>query len=180
MKRNTTIALFYTGVAVICVGIVSISTWLGKGLNAPYRAPAVDMGKETAPQWFPIEKDLAGVNQDNKPVKLSDLRGKVWILNVPSAMANISERSMTSSKVIQISTSLASRLIQKATTSKNSATTGKPLAQIPKTGGSSMPGTRKPLTSISIRHSNSWTSEIASTHWTLRRMANTNTTWHSL
>ena len=80
MKRNTTIALFYTGVAAICIAIVSVSMWLGKGLNAPYQAPAVDMGKDTAPQWFPIAKDLAATNQDKKPVKLSDLRGKVWIV----------------------------------------------------------------------------------------------------
>lgn len=80
MKRNTTIALFYTGVVTICIGIVSLSMWLGKGLNVPYQAPAVDVGKETLPQWFPIEKDLAGINQDNKPVKLSDLRGKVWLV----------------------------------------------------------------------------------------------------
>jgi cytochrome oxidase Cu insertion factor (SCO1/SenC/PrrC family) len=80
MKRNTTIALFYTGVAAICIGIISISMYLSKGLNAPYQAPAVDMGKETAPQWFPIGKDLAATNQDAKPVKLSDLRGKVWVV----------------------------------------------------------------------------------------------------
>jgi protein SCO1 len=80
MKRNTTIALFYTGVAAICIGIVSISMWLGKGLNAPYQAPAVNLGKETTPQWFPISKDLSATNQDNKAVKLSDLRGKVWIV----------------------------------------------------------------------------------------------------
>lgn len=81
MKRNTTIALFYTGVAAICAGVISVSMWLGKGLEAPYQKPvAVNTGKETAPQWFPIEKDLPAVNQDNKPVKLSDLRGKVWIV----------------------------------------------------------------------------------------------------
>lgn len=81
MKRTTTIALFYTGVAVICAIIISISMWLSKGLDAPYQKPAiVNIGKEAAPKWFPIEKDLAAVNQENKPVKLSDLRGKVWIV----------------------------------------------------------------------------------------------------
>lgn len=81
MKRNTTIALFYTGVAVICVGIVSTAMWLGKGLNAPYQAPiVVNTGKETVPEWFPINKDLAATNQANQPVKLSDLRGKVWVV----------------------------------------------------------------------------------------------------
>lgn len=80
MKRNTTIALFYSGIAAICIAIVSISMWLGKGLDAPYQAPAVDMGKETATEWFPIKKDLAAVNQANEQVKLSDLRGKVWVI----------------------------------------------------------------------------------------------------
>ncbi len=80
MKRNTTIALFYTGVAVICAGVISISMWLSKGLNTPYQQPAVNVGKDTTPQWFPIEKDLTAVNQDNKAVKLSDLRGKVWLV----------------------------------------------------------------------------------------------------
>ncbi len=81
MKRNTTIALFYTGVAVICVGIVSTAMWLGKGLNAPYQAPVVvNTGKDTVQSWFPITKDLSATNQDNKAVKLSDLRGKVWLV----------------------------------------------------------------------------------------------------
>ena len=81
MKRNTTITLFYTGVAVLCIGILSISLWLGKGLNKPYQAPVVvNSGKDTAPQWFEIARDLPAVNQDNRPVKLSDLRGKVWVV----------------------------------------------------------------------------------------------------
>ena len=61
MTRTTTIALFYTGVAVICVGIVAISMYLRKGLTDPYQTSVViDTGKETAPNWFPIAKDLAG------------------------------------------------------------------------------------------------------------------------
>ena len=81
MTRTTTIALFYSGVAVICVGIVATSMYLRKGLFDPYQVPLViDTGKETAPNWFPIDKDLTGINQDNKPVKLSDLRGKVWLV----------------------------------------------------------------------------------------------------
>jgi protein SCO1 len=80
MTKRTTLILFYTGIALICVGIVSTAMWLGKGLDAPYQAPlAVDTGKETAPQWFEIAKDFPAVNQENQPVKLSDLRGKVWI-----------------------------------------------------------------------------------------------------
>jgi protein SCO1 len=81
MKRNTTIALFYTGVAIICIAIVSVAMWLGKGLNKPYQAPvAVNTGKDTPAQWFEIAKDLTAINQDNQQVKLSDLRGKVWLV----------------------------------------------------------------------------------------------------
>lgn len=82
MNRTTTITLFYTGVALLCIAIVSIAVWLGSGLEAPYQAPspAIHTGKDTVPQWFEIAKDLSGVNQDNKPVKLSELRGKVWVV----------------------------------------------------------------------------------------------------
>ena len=81
MKKNTTIAIFYTGVAAICIGVVATALYLGKGLNAPYQEPLVtNVGKDTAPQWFEIAKDFAAVNQDNQPVKLSDLRGKVWVV----------------------------------------------------------------------------------------------------
>ena len=81
MKKNTTIALFYTGVAAVCIGVVSTAMWLGKGLNAPYHGPPVaNVGKDIAPQWFEIAKDFPATNQDNKPVKLSDLRGRVWVV----------------------------------------------------------------------------------------------------
>lgn len=81
MTRKTTITLFYTGVALICAGILSIAFWLRQGNNADYRAPAaINTGKVTVAQWFPIEKDLSATNQDGQKVKLSDLRGKVWLI----------------------------------------------------------------------------------------------------
>lgn len=80
MKRTTTIALFYTGVAAFCVGIVAVAWSLRPGLTSTYQAPAIDTGRETAAQWFPIAKDFSAVNQDKQPVKLSDLRGKVWLV----------------------------------------------------------------------------------------------------
>lgn len=80
MKKNTTIALFYSGVAAVSIGIVAIAMSLRPGLTTPYQEPAVDMGKSTAPEWFSIEKDLSAVNQDNESVKLSELRGKVWVV----------------------------------------------------------------------------------------------------
>lgn len=81
MKRNTTITLFYIGVAAVCIGVIAVSVYLRGGLKTPYQAPIVtQVGKDTMPQWFEIAKDLPAVNQDNQAVKLSDLRGKVWVV----------------------------------------------------------------------------------------------------
>lgn len=79
MKRNTTITLFYTGVAMISAAILGIAFYLRSQLPKPDMAAIVDTGRETAPEWFEIGKDLTAVNQDGKEVKLSNLRGKVWI-----------------------------------------------------------------------------------------------------
>jgi protein SCO1/2 len=79
MKRNTTITLFYTGVAVISAAIIGTAFYLRSQLPKPDMAAIVDAGRATTPEWFDIKKDLAAVNQDGKEVKLSDLRGKVWL-----------------------------------------------------------------------------------------------------
>ncbi len=81
MTRKTTIALFYTGVAALCIGILSIAMYLRPGLTSTYVEPAlVNTGKDTPADWFEIGKDLSAINQENEAVKLSDLRGKVWIV----------------------------------------------------------------------------------------------------
>jgi len=40
----------------------------------------MNTGQEKQETWFPIEKDLAATNQAGQEVKLSDLRGKVWVV----------------------------------------------------------------------------------------------------
>ena len=82
MSRKTTIFLFYTGVVVICASIISLAMFVRKGIPTHKNPPqelTVASGRDTSAKWFPIAKDLSAVNQDNQPVKLSDLRGKVWI-----------------------------------------------------------------------------------------------------
>lgn len=79
MNRKATIALFYTGVALICAAILAVVFYLRPGLTDTYTAPAVNTGKDTPPDWFEIGKDLSAINQEGTQVKLSDLRGKVWI-----------------------------------------------------------------------------------------------------
>lgn len=79
MKRNTTIALFYTGVAVISAAILGLAFFLRSRFPEPDMSAIVNAGKETTDRWFEIGNDLTAINQDGKTVKLSDLKGKVWI-----------------------------------------------------------------------------------------------------
>jgi protein SCO1/2 len=79
MKRNTTIALFYTGVAVISAAILGLAFYLRSQYPEPDMSSVVNVGKETTDRWFEIGTDLTATNQDGKTVKLSDLKGKVWI-----------------------------------------------------------------------------------------------------
>lgn len=79
MKRNTTIALFYTGVAVISIAILGLAFFLRSRFPKPDMSTVINVGKETVPYMFPIANDLTATTQEGKTVKLSDLKGKVWI-----------------------------------------------------------------------------------------------------
>ena len=80
MKRNTTIALFYAGVAIVSIAILALAFTIRGRMPKPDVTSIVDVGKETVFDWFPINNDLEAVNQDGEKVRLSDLRGKVWIV----------------------------------------------------------------------------------------------------
>lgn len=80
MNRRTTIVLFYLGVTLISVGILWFSISLQKKAPVPDLAKIVNEGKQTPPTWFQIQKDLEGRNQAGAAVKLSDLKGKVWLV----------------------------------------------------------------------------------------------------
>jgi len=82
MNRKFSIFLVYLGVAVISAAILFVCHYLQtheKDHTAEYKA-IVNQGKASEPQWFEIGKDLQAVNQDNQQVKLSDLKGKVWVV----------------------------------------------------------------------------------------------------
>lgn len=82
MKLTSKIALLYTGVAVISIGIIATAMWLrGQHDNKFPEQVAVNQGTESSGPWFEIGKDLAATNQDSQQVKLSDLRGKVWLVS---------------------------------------------------------------------------------------------------
>lgn len=80
MTRTTALILFYSGVALVSVAIVATAFWIRSSRPIPELPPVINAGREQVGKWFPIQRDLAAVNQDNTPVKLSDLRGKVWIV----------------------------------------------------------------------------------------------------
>ncbi|HSP42854.1 MAG TPA: SCO family protein [Luteolibacter sp.] len=80
MKRTTTIALFYSGIALLCAVILGIAFYLRSRLPEPELPVIVDAGRSQTGDWFEIGKDLEAVNQNGETVKLSDLRGKVWIV----------------------------------------------------------------------------------------------------
>jgi protein SCO1 len=82
MTRRQQIITLYASVAVVSVALVSFFIHLGNSVpDQPQPASvAVDEGKEKAATFFPIQKDLSGINQDGKPVKLSELKGKVWVV----------------------------------------------------------------------------------------------------
>lgn len=84
MTKKTTIVLFYCGVAAICAAILTIvNLFIVPRINAQadHASSAFQFqGQQTEQKWFPIERDLTGVIQTGESVKLSDLRGKVWIV----------------------------------------------------------------------------------------------------
>ncbi|MBC7978942.1 MAG: hypothetical protein H7Y36_00085, partial [Armatimonadetes bacterium] len=83
MNKKNTIILFYIGVAMICAAILSVVNFVivprirAKAAESP---EFVNVGQDEPKQWFPIGRDLSASNQAGANVKLSDLRGKVWVV----------------------------------------------------------------------------------------------------
>lgn len=80
MSKKTTLIVFYSGVALLVVGILSISLFLRSRLPKADMTKIVDVGKTTVNTWFPIKEDLVATNQEGRQVKLSELKGKVWLV----------------------------------------------------------------------------------------------------
>jgi len=72
----------YAGVVAFTVAFVGGMMWLGKQVpDQPQPVVMVDPGKVKEEKFFQIAKDFGGMNQAGKEVKLSDLKGKVWIVS---------------------------------------------------------------------------------------------------
>ena len=83
MSKRTTLIIFYSCVALICVAILAVvNLYIVPQIQAKGRSAEafIHKGKQVEQEWYPIEKDLAATNQAGEKVKLSDLRGKVWVV----------------------------------------------------------------------------------------------------
>lgn len=83
MNKTKTLIIFYSGVALICAGILSV-VYLYILPNIRERNQAAEgfmkVGKSKEEEWYAIGKDLVAKNQAGEEVRLSDLRGKVWVV----------------------------------------------------------------------------------------------------
>lgn len=80
MNRKSTIFLFYSAVAIVSAAILGLAFFLRSRLPQPDMAAIVNPGKQTTDGWFVIGKDLDAINQEGRHVRLSDLKGKVWVV----------------------------------------------------------------------------------------------------
>ena len=81
MTTKGKIIAIYGAVAVISAGIIAGGMWLRSGLRKPQEPSlTIESGKETQKEWFPVTRDFTAVNQAGETVRLSQLKGKVWLV----------------------------------------------------------------------------------------------------
>ena len=80
MNRSTKIIFVYVITALACVGILRIAFWVRSGLIEREQPFVVNAGAEVQQTMFAIAEDLQATNQLGQEVRLSDLKGKVWIV----------------------------------------------------------------------------------------------------
>ena len=82
MTDRGKIISIYGGVVAFTVAFVGGMVYLGKQVpDQPQPGIVIDTGKESEDKFFKIAKDFSGTNQEGKEVKLSDLKGKVWVVS---------------------------------------------------------------------------------------------------
>ncbi len=80
MNPKSKIILLYLGVVVMSAAIIGAAMYVRSGFRKVDPQLVENAGRQKEQEWFPIQRDLTGVNQAGEQVKLSDLKGKVWIV----------------------------------------------------------------------------------------------------
>lgn len=80
MNDKRKIIFIYSVVAVISVVFISFAIYVGSRVPEQEKPDFSSVSAPKAETFFPIENDFTGFNQAGEPVKLSDLRGKVWVI----------------------------------------------------------------------------------------------------
>ena len=83
MTKKTTLIIFYSCVAMICAAILCVVNFiiLPSIQAQKNKGPKfVNVSGKAEEKWVVIDKDLSATNQAGEKVKLSDLRGKVWVV----------------------------------------------------------------------------------------------------
>lgn len=80
MTERSKIVMVYVVVALISAGIVGTAFYLRNRLPKPDIGMIVNAGQADPGAWFEITRDLEATNQAGEEVRLSDLRGKVWVV----------------------------------------------------------------------------------------------------
>lgn len=80
MNRTSKIIGVYALTIVVSIAILWAAFWVRDGLVDREKPYVVNTGAEEKKIFFPIEKDLSATNQAGESVKLSDLKGKVWVV----------------------------------------------------------------------------------------------------
>jgi protein SCO1/2 len=80
MNDRGKIAMIYGGVAVISAALIAGGIYLSSQVPDQPVPEFSDVGTPKEEKFFPIKEDFSGVNQTGKEVKLSDLKGKVWVV----------------------------------------------------------------------------------------------------
>jgi len=80
MNDRGKIFAIYGTVAVLSALIIGTAMYLGNRMPEQPQPDFHSAGAEKVETFFPIQKDFTGINQAGQQVKLSDLKGKVWLV----------------------------------------------------------------------------------------------------
>jgi cytochrome oxidase Cu insertion factor (SCO1/SenC/PrrC family) len=80
MKQTSKIVSIYAATIVASAAILYAAFWVRDGITEREKPFVVNTGADQQETLFPIANDLEATNQAGEVVKLSDLKGKVWVV----------------------------------------------------------------------------------------------------